>query len=244
MEQAAANEARRVARNSVLLGRVIAIDVSDAENPVCRVAIGDDESDGQGLQSGWLRWTTARAGSLRTWSAPTLGEQVKIDCPMGDLAQGIVSGALYSEDRPAPSTSIAESVMQFDDGARISYDEEWHALTVDLPAGATIRMVAPASVVVETKDATVKAETITLDATQTTCKGKLTVEGPFVFLSGADGQAGEGGSGPVMRINGPAEFAGVVTAADHHAGGISLIHHPHQAKGEFAITSPALSAGA
>ncbi|WP_230980631.1 phage baseplate assembly protein V [Burkholderia cepacia] len=228
----------------MLLGRVIAIDASDAQNPVCRVAIGEEESDGQGLQSGWLRWTTARAGSLRTWSAPTIGEQVKIDCPMGDLAQGVVSGALYSEDRPAPSTSIAEHVMQFDDGARISYDEEWHALTVDLPAGATIRMVAPASVVVETKDATVKAEVITLDAKQTTCKGKLTVEGPFEFMSGATGKAGEGGSSPVMRINGAADFAGVVTAADHQAGGISLIRHPHQAKGEFSVTSPALQAGA
>jgi phage baseplate assembly protein V len=232
MEQGRTNESARVARNSVFRGSVIAVDLSDATNPVCRVSVGDPETDGQGLQSGWIRWAAVRAGSLRTWSAPTLGEQVVVVCPMGDLAQGEVIGGLYSDERPAPSTSPNEHVMQFDDGARIQYDEAAHALTVDLPEGGTIRMLSPASVQIQTTAANVQAETITLDSPQTTCKGALTVEGPFTFLSGA---TGEGGAGSVMQINGSADFTG-----DVKAGGKSLIHHRHRAQGEFAETSETL----
>ncbi|MEX3555909.1 MAG: phage baseplate assembly protein V [Burkholderia gladioli] len=229
VEQARANEAQRVQRNSVFRGRVTAVDIGAQR---CRVAIGDPETDGQGLESDWLLWATARAGTMRTWSAPTVGEQVKVECPMGDLAQGIVSGALYADDNPAPSASANEHLMLFGDGARIAYDDGGHALTVDLPAGATIRFAAPASVLVQTESATVKASTITLDAQQTACKGALTVEGPLSFLSGATGQGGEGS---VMKINGSANFTG-----DVQAGGKSLIHHTHRAQGESAETSPPL----
>ncbi|WP_175784518.1 phage baseplate assembly protein V [Burkholderia ambifaria] len=235
MDFGRANEAQRQQRNGILRGRVRALDLSDPTQPRCRVAIGNPDTDGEGLVTDWLPWKCARAGRVRGWSAPSIDEQVVVDCPEGDPSQGVVSGALYSDDYPAPSTSPNEHLIEFADGGRLMYDDAIHALTVDLPVGATIHFAAPASVRVETKDATVKAETLTLDAKQTTCKGALTVEGRFTFLNGADGEAGEageGGSGPVIRIQGSAEVTGDVTA-----GGVSLAHHPHDAQGEFARTS-------
>ncbi|MEX3614166.1 MAG: phage baseplate assembly protein V [Burkholderia gladioli] len=232
MDHGRTNESARVARNSVCRGEIIAVDLSDPTNPVCRVSVGEPDIDGQGLASGWIRWTAARAGTVRTWSAPTIGEQVTVVCPMGDLSQGIAIGGLYSDARPAPSTAANEHVIQFDDGARLAYDDAAHALSVDLPAGGTIRMVSPVSVLIQTAAATVKANTITLDSPDTTCKGALTVEGPFTFLAGAEGK---GGSGAVMRIDGSADFTGDVTAS-----GKSLVHHTHRAQGENAITSEPL----
>ncbi|MDN7430523.1 phage baseplate assembly protein V [Burkholderia sp. AU45388] len=236
MGQAQANEAQRQQRNGILRGRVVALDLVDPTAPRCRVAVGDPDTDGEGLTTNWLPWKAARAGKVRTWSAPSIGEPVVIDCPGGDPSQGVVSGAEYSDDYPAPSTSPNEHLIDFPDGGRIVYDDASHALTVALPAGATIHFAAPASVVVETKDATIKAETVTLDAKQTTCKGKLTVEGPFTFLSGATGESGEGGAGPVMQIRGSAHFTDDVKAGD-----ISLRFHPHMAQGEFALVSPPIA---
>ncbi|AXF23496.1 phage baseplate assembly protein V [Burkholderia pyrrocinia] len=236
MGQAQTNEAQRQQRNGILRGRVVALDLADPTAPRCRVAVGDPDTDGEGLTTNWLPWKATRAGKVRTWSAPSIGEPVVIDCPGGDPSQGVVSGAEYADDYPAPSTSPSEHMIVFADGGRIVYDDASHALTVALPEGATIHFAAPASVLIETKAATVKAETVTLDAPQTTCKGALTVEGPFTFLSGATGEAGEGGSGPVMQIHGSAHFTDDVKAGD-----ISLRFHPHQAKGEFALVSPPLA---
>ncbi|MBB5447083.1 MULTISPECIES: phage baseplate assembly protein V [unclassified Paraburkholderia] len=238
-----ANEAQRRARNTIQTGRVIDVDVSDAAAPRCRVAIGDPSIDDQGQESDWIPFEAARAGSMRSWSAPTIGEQVRVACPNGDLSQATVTGALYSEENPAPSASISEHVFQFGDGARITYDEEGHALTVALPEGGVIRMAAPATVEINTKTATVQAsQSITFDAPQTTCKGALTVEGPLSFLSGATGEGGEGGAS-VIRIKGSAEFTGPVSAPDFDSGGVSLVNHPHDAQGEFARTSKPIPTG-
>ncbi|MGS1060069.1 phage baseplate assembly protein V [Burkholderia glumae] len=236
MGQAQANEAQRQQRNGILRGRVVALDLADPTAPRCRVAVGDPDTDGDGLTTNWLPWKATRAGKVRTWSAPSIGEPVVIDCPGGDPSQGVVSGAEYSDDYPAPSTSPNEHLIDFPDGGRIVYDDASHALTVALPAGATIHFAAPASVLIETQAATVKGETVKIDAPQTTCTGALTVEGPFTFLSGATGQAGDGGSGAVMTIHGSADFTGDVTAS-----GVSLAHHPHRAQGEFALVSPPIA---
>ncbi|WP_186078679.1 phage baseplate assembly protein V [Burkholderia gladioli] len=234
MDGSRANEAARVVRNSALRGTVIDVDASDAANPVCRVAVGDPDIDGQGLESGWIRWCATRAGATRTWSAPSIGEQVTLVCPMGDLAQALVVGALYDEDHPAPATGTNQHIIQFQDGARLAYDDAAHALSVTLPAGGTIVMRAPATVQIQTQQASVTAQAITLDAALTTCKGALTVEGPLTFLAGMDGQGGNGGRA-VMRINGSADFTGDVTAS-----GKSLAHHRHRAQGESADTTEPL----
>jgi phage baseplate assembly protein V len=238
-----ANEAQRRARNANQTGRVIDVDASDPTAPRCRVAIGNPSTSGEGQESDWIPFEAARAGGMRSWSAPTIGEQVRVACPNGDLSQGTVTGALYSEEMPAPSTSTKEHVFLFGDDARIAYDEEGHTLTVALPEGGVIRMAAPAAVEIKTKIAMVQAsDSITLDAPQTTCKGALTVEGPLAFLSGASGEGGEGES--VFKVKGNAEFTGVATAADFTtASGVSLSNHPHDAQGEFARTSKPIPTG-
>jgi len=48
----------------------------------------------------WLEW----AGSFRTWVPPSVGEQVLLLCPEGDIAGGIILRGLFSNARPAPAS--------------------------------------------------------------------------------------------------------------------------------------------
>ncbi|WP_324657401.1 phage baseplate assembly protein V [Burkholderia thailandensis] len=224
-----ANEIQRQARNAVRKGSILDVDHKAA---LCRVAIG--ESDDDGLQTNWIPWLTPSAGATREWLPPTKGEQVVVLGAMGDLAQGVALRGVFSDAFPAPDHLPNTHTRVYADGARVSYDHDAHALTAELPAGATVRLVAPVSVTVETESAIVKAASVTLDAEQTTCTGALLVKGPLVFKSGMTG-SGSAGGGHVMRIDGAADFTGEVRSM-----GKSLPFHTHQARGESAEVSPPL----
>ncbi|PTB19549.1 phage baseplate assembly protein V [Trinickia symbiotica] len=210
-------ELHRLLLNIVRKG--VVKDVSHATTPPkCRVSIGD-------LHSNWLPWITPAAGASREWDPPTFGEQVILLCPGGDPAQGVVLRGLFSEAVFPPSFVPSAHTREYADGAVIEYDHEAHSLSVELPESATVTITAPGAVTVRTKDATVQADNITLDAQQTTCTGALTVKGPFAFESGVTGKGGD--SGATMQVDGAADFTGEVKSK-----GISLPHHSHREQGD------------
>lgn len=106
--------------NLVRLGTIAAVDHDAAR---CRVQTG-------GNLTGWLPWLAQRAGTTRTWCPPTVGEQVIILSPSGEPAGGIVLTGLYSEQLAAPSTDIAEHIVEYPDGARIAYDHASGAMSI------------------------------------------------------------------------------------------------------------------
>ena len=65
----------------------VAYDVDDVGEPIVTV---------------WLPWLTARAGTVITWSALSLGEQVLLLAPTGDLAQAFVLPAVYQIPQEPP----------------------------------------------------------------------------------------------------------------------------------------------
>lgn len=184
-------------------GTISAVDLANAR---CRVSSG-------GLTTDFLPWFVQRAGNVRTWSPPAVGEQCLVLSPGGDTAAGFVLVGLYSTANPAPeATGDAESTT-YPDGAVIRYDHAAHALTATLPGGGTAEITAPAGV-------TVHSDAITLDAPQTTTTGALTVQGLLTFQAG---MAGSGtGAGATAVITG-----GITATEDVSAGGISLMHHTH-----------------
>jgi phage baseplate assembly protein V len=93
-----------------------------------------------------LRWLTYRAGDARTWWAPSVGEQVILLCPGGDTARGTVLPALYADDAVAPVEGDTTHVTQYPDGALISYAPEKHEVSVALPSGGKVIIVAPAGI--------------------------------------------------------------------------------------------------
>ncbi|AOK03303.1 MULTISPECIES: phage baseplate assembly protein V [Burkholderia] len=200
-----------------------------------------------GLQTDWIRWLAQRTGDSIVWDPPSIGEPGLLLCPSGEPTTGLFLPGVYCDDHDAPSSSPTQHVRVYRDGARVDYDFGAHALTARLPAGATVHVVAPGSVTVETNTATVKAQSVTLDADDTTVTGSLLVKGPLTFESGATGKGGggAGGGGPVIEIQGSAHFTGTVTAdVDVKSRDVSLVEHPHQAQGEFAKTSTPIPGGA
>ncbi|CAE6856051.1 phage baseplate assembly protein V [Paraburkholderia domus] len=209
-----ANESQRQFLNGCRKGTVLAV-----EGALCRVASGD-------IETNWIQWFALFAGESSDWLAPSIGEGVMLLCPSGDPSQGIALRGFYSEDFPPPSTAPNKHVRKYRDGALVEYDFAAHSLKANLPGGATVLIVAPGAVNVQTKTATVQADDVMLDAKQTTVTGNMLVKGAFVFQGGMSGTAGASG-GPAAVISGT-----VAVSDDVIAGGKSGAHHTHMEQGD------------
>ncbi|SEK13037.1 phage baseplate assembly protein V [Paraburkholderia diazotrophica] len=211
------NESSRQFLNGIRKGTVAAVD-----GALCRVESGD-------LSTDWIQWFIPFAGESIEWLAPSIGEGVMLLCPSGDPAQAVALRGFYSEDFPPPSTDPAKHMRVYRDGASIEYDMAAHVLNAVFPDGGTVNITAPGAVNVNTKTATVKAETVSIDA-DTTIEKSLTVKGPFSFESGMTGKGS--GTGSTMTINGAADFTGEVKSQ-----GISLPKHKHREQGDGNLVS-------
>ncbi|HBM3128476.1 TPA: phage baseplate assembly protein V [Klebsiella michiganensis] len=156
-------ELARAIRNLIRSGVVTEVDI---EQGLCRVQSG-------GIQTTWLNWLTTRAGRSRTWWAPSVGEQVLLLAIGGELDTAFVLPGIYSDDNPAPSASADAWLVEFPDGAVMSYEPETSALTVT--GIKTADVTASDSVAVSVPVVLIKAETrVTLDTPEVVCTNKLT----------------------------------------------------------------------
>ncbi len=115
----------------IRFGTIASVDLAAGR---CTVVAG-------GVVTGPIRWVAARAGATRTWSPPTIGEQVVLLAPDGEVAGAIALLGVSSIANPAAGNALRE-IVQFGDGAVLAYDPEAHALEALLPGGATARIVA------------------------------------------------------------------------------------------------------
>ena len=114
------------------LGTVETVDLAQA---TCTVRVGD-------MVTGDIPFIASRAGAFRIWCPPSIGEQVLLICPEGDMLAALALGGIFSDAHPAPaSTAILH--IECNDGAIFSYDPATHALKVTLPAGGTAQLDAP-----------------------------------------------------------------------------------------------------
>lgn len=120
------------------LGTIASVDLA---NGTCTVESGD-------IVTGDIPWVAQRAGSVRHWSPPSVGEQCLLLAPEGDLAAGLVIVGLYSDACPAPSSSADISLVEYPDGAVIAYDHAAHSLAATLPAGGSVTIEAPDGVTI------------------------------------------------------------------------------------------------
>jgi len=156
-------ELARAIRNLIRSGVVTEVDTVQG---LCRVQSG-------GIQTTWLNWLTTRAGRSRTWWAPSVGEQVLLLAIGGELDTAFVLPGIYSADNPSPSASADAWLVEFPDGAVMSYEPETGALTVT--GIKTADVTASDSVAVSVPVVLIKAETrVTLDTPEVVCTNKLT----------------------------------------------------------------------
>jgi len=135
--------------NLIRLGTVAEVDLPAR---LCRVQSGE-------LQTDFLPWLVPAAGALIVWAAPTVGEQVLVLSPDGETMGGVVLRGLYSDAFPAPGTGAELTLVQFGDGAVVSYDAAAHQLLATLPAGGKAEVTADGGVTIN-GPLTVNGETV------------------------------------------------------------------------------------
>lgn len=123
----------------IRLGTIASVDL-DARR--CTVLYGDEEDEDGGATTPPIRWLAPRCGKTKVYSPPSVGEQAVLLCPDGQLAAAIALVGIDQDSFALPAWGLTEGV-EFEDGARICYDPEGHALTALLPAGGTAVIEAP-----------------------------------------------------------------------------------------------------
>ena len=142
MESFSFSELDRKLANLIRVGTVKEADYKKAR---VRIQIGKILTD-------WLPWVTSRAGQDRNWSAPSIGEQVVLLSPSGEMAQGVVIPAIYQNKHPAPSDKETDVTLVFQDGSKVLYDKEKHHLTVSVVTDGTLTLKIGESSLEMTKD--------------------------------------------------------------------------------------------
>lgn len=95
MSMAGAEADRRVA-NLIQIGKVTAVNAGAVK---ARVKLGDIDSPE--LPVGQLR-----AGALSFWWMPSVGEQVVVAAPSGDIARGIIICAIFAGNAPSSDGGV------------------------------------------------------------------------------------------------------------------------------------------
>ncbi len=127
----------------IRLGSIASVDLAAAR---CIVRYGDLDDEDGGAETPPIRWLASRAGQTRAWSPPSVGEQVLLLVPDGQIAAAIALVGIWSDAFPPPGSTLAE-LAEYADGARIGYDPQAHALTAILPACATALVEAPGGMI-------------------------------------------------------------------------------------------------
>lgn len=157
------------------LGTIAAVDHANA---TCRVQTGE-------ILTGPLPWLAPRAGGVAVWSPPHVGEQCLLLCPEGDTLAGLVLIGLFSNSFPAPSSDPDRVLVQFPDGALLSYHHANHRLEAMLPSGGTAHIEADGGLTI-VGDVTITGNvSIEGDAAATgTITGETDVVGSGISLKG------------------------------------------------------------
>ncbi len=97
---------RRIVARSVRFGTVSEV---DHERARARLLISDP--DGEDFKTPWLPWAET-AGAIRSWAPPSVGQQMIVQAPNGDLMAGMLIPATFSDAIPAPSKDAGTYMVQ------------------------------------------------------------------------------------------------------------------------------------
>lgn len=193
-----ADNNRRI-ESIIRFGLIAEVDHAQAK---ARVKCGEILTD-------FLPFITFRAGTTKTWSPPTQGEQCVILAASGELTTACIITGLYTQN--SPSHSADEHVIEFADGAKITYNQANGDLVVTGIKTANITA----------------ANQIKIDCPTVNIKGNVNIDGNLSITG-------------TTTSKGAISTQGAISAkGDIKGGNISLQSHVHVAQGEKARTSKA-----
>lgn len=88
-----------------------------------------------------LRWVTL-AGLFALYCPLSVGQQVIVLCPDGDITGALILGGIPCDAFPLPGGGL-KIVLKMPDGTVITYDATAHTLTIALAAGGKVIASAP-----------------------------------------------------------------------------------------------------
>lgn len=100
---------RRIAR-LIQFGTIAEVDPAQAR---IRVSLGGE------AVSGWVPWVAGRAGDVRVFSAPSVGEQVMLLSPSGNSGQGVALLGLYSGAGQPPASEAGVTRVELPGGVSL-----------------------------------------------------------------------------------------------------------------------------
>jgi len=157
----------------------------------------------------FIPFIAMRSGTTKTWSPPTQGEQCVILAASGELTTACIITGLYTQN--SPSHSADEHVIEFADGAKITYNQANSDLVVTGIKTANIKA----------------ANQINIDCPTVNIKGNVNIDGNLST------------TGKTTSKGAISTQSNVSASGDIKGGEISLRNHVHVAQGEKARTSKA-----
>ncbi|OHV85803.1 phage baseplate assembly protein V [Ensifer sp. LCM 4579] len=119
---------RRIS-NGAVIGTISQV---DHEKGRYRVKSGELESD-------WIPKTETRAGKTKVYSSYEEGEQVIVLSPSGDLSQGVIVGAVATQETQAADKGNIHRTV-YPDGTVVEYDHEAKALKTTIAEGGSFNI--------------------------------------------------------------------------------------------------------
>ncbi|OOF70661.1 baseplate assembly protein [Rodentibacter caecimuris] len=157
----------------------------------------------------FLPFITLRAGTTKTWSPPTVGEQCVILAASGEFTTACVLVGLYTQNSPSHSPDL--HIIQFADDATIEYNQVSGRLNV-----------------VGIKSAFINAsEQIDIFCPTVNIKGNVNINGSLST------------SGTSTTKGNISTQGSVTASGDIKGGSISLQNHKHLEQGDGQETSKA-----
>lgn len=163
-----------------------------------------------------LRYLNLRAGTDQTWDPPSIGEEVLVLSPSGELALGVAIAGLNNEFFPTPSDELNKKLRLYEDGCFICYDVKTHVLEALLPEGGKAVLTASGGITLN-GDTTINGNVNILGTTH--ASKKISTDDN---IDAAKNISATGG----MTAKGNIQSQGDISATgDIKAGDISLITH-------------------
>jgi phage baseplate assembly protein V len=170
-------EMERRQDNQVRHGKVTDI---DAEKQLARIEIG--ERDGTPLKSAWVPYAQV-AGGYKAHTPPTVGQQMTLFAPNGEVRQAVLLPFTWSNDNQSPSDKADEHVDTFGDKWKWTRKKDLFHIQLD-KAEVEIK---PASVALKHEGAslTVSANNVEAKVGQASITiegGAINIDAPKTFI--------------------------------------------------------------
>ena len=180
MSQTYSDLIRRV-ENQIVIGTVAEVDHARA---LVKLSLS-------GRKTNWLAYPADIGANYRRWRPLRIGTQVVALCPSGDPAQAVIGQILYTTSIASPANAGTLDLIEFNDGALVSYDSDAQVFTlksagklsivtasdVDVKAGGAVSITAAATAAITAPNVQIIATNGSGSAAQ--MQGSFSLKGDF-----------------------------------------------------------------